>query len=540
MQSNHLQGGVNISHPHHMTPSASPFQELSESLGGLYTPVRAAVVLGLALLGFLLVINGSWKATPDSALYLELGESLHRGSGYVFNGEPHTYVPPGYPSMVAFAAYVLGEGFRSYRILMALLGALTALAGYLFVRLLCGPDTGLLLGGLFALNHVLLHNATYTTSDVPFALLTLIALNTALYAAPAHGQRWGAVMLAGLLAGLPALLRVNGWGIPPAVAMFLYCASPGERFGRRALPVVVFIVCAMIPGLSWEAYKAAFPPSLAEGTYLNVMSGRSVWTHLQIVLTALWEYGHETTYAMTGAALKTGFLEFICPVIALLGLVKAWQKGERLLVPLTVIQFAGLLLAPAGSRYILALIPALYLFFALAVLHIAQWLSGRGTWAPSSRNIVVGCFVLFAVLNAGQNVMTVVGARTALEANGAESERDLPFFQAGRWLRQHGGNAVVLSMHPRIVHYLSGLPTAELVRSGVPEQEVWTDSQEQIHRAIEKVHPAFLFSDSSNRILYDPVMQAIKGMHLTLEEIPEVNAGNRFRLWRIVYPRPTE
>jgi len=194
-----------------MTTVQNAFQELSEALRGVYTPLRCAAVLGVALLGFLLVINSSWKATPDSALYLELGESLHRGCGYVFNGEPHTYVPPGYPSMVAFAAYVLGEGFLTYRILMALMGALTALAGYLFVRRLCGPDTGLLVGGLFAVNHVLLHNATFTTSDVPFALFTLVALNAALHAGSQPRHPWGAVVLAGLLAGVPALFRVNGW-----------------------------------------------------------------------------------------------------------------------------------------------------------------------------------------------------------------------------------------------------------------------------------------------------------------------------------------
>lgn len=526
-----------------MKSSANAFQELSGSLEGLHTPLRRASVFIVALLGFLLVINSSWKATPDSALYLELGESLHRGSGFVFNGEPHTYVPPGYPALVAAAASVLGEGFRTYRILMALLGALTALAGYLFVRRLCGPDTGLLVGGLFAVNHVLLQNATFTTSDVSFALFTLLALNAALSAASQPRHSWATVALAGLLAGLPALIRVNGWGIPPAVAVFILLGDTRVGVVRRVAATVVFLVFALIPPLAWEAYKATFPISQAEGTYINVMSGRSVWTHLHIVLTALWDYVHETTYAMTGTSLKTGFLEFICPIAALLGLIRAWQKGERLLVPLTAIQFAGLLLAPAGSRYLLALIPALYLFFALETLHVARWLSprlrSRGYRCPSPGKVVVGCFVCFAFLNVGHNIISIVGARTALEANGAESERDLAFFQAGRWLRQHGDDGTVLSMHPRIVHYLSRHPTAELVRSGVPEQETWVETQEQIKRVIERNHPAFLFSDASNRILYDPVMKAIGGLHLGLEAIPEVNAGKRFRLWRIVYPATT-
>lgn len=525
---------------HHMTNLANAFHDISEVTRGVYTPRRAVVVACVALLGFLLVINSSWKATPDSALYLELGESLHRGEGYVFNGEPHTYVPAGYPVMVALAASVMGESFRTYRILMAIMGALTALAGYLFVRRLCGPDAGLLVGGLFVVNHVLLQNSTFTTSDVPFALFALIALNAALSAASNIRHSWAVMVTAGLLAGLPALIRVNGWGIPPAVAVFVFCSRTNRSLIRRALVAGAFLVVAMIPTLAWEAYKATFPTSLHEGTYLNVMSGRTIWTHVQITLTAVWDYVHEVTYAMTAAALKTGFLELICPVVAFVGMIKAYRQGDRLLVPFTAMQFAGLVLAPAGSRYVLSFIPALYLFFGLEFLALANrlsaWLRVRGAGGPSPRNMLIGCFVLFALLNIGHNVITVVEARTALEANGAESERDLPFFKAGRWLRHHGDNAVVLSMHPRIIHYLSGHPTSELVRSGVPEHETWIETQEQIRRMIARTSPAFLFSDASNRTLYEPVVRAIQGLNLRLEEIPEVSVGNRFRLWRIVYP----
>jgi len=523
-----------------MTESANAFHDFSQALKGVHTAGRLAVVAAVAALGFLMVINSSWKATPDSALYLELGESLHRGTGYVFNGEPHTYVPPGYPALVVLAASFMGEGFRTYRVLMALLGALTALAGYLFVRRLCGRDAALVVGGLFAVNHVLLLNSTFTTSDVPFALFVLIALNAALFASGDGRHAWAAIGLAGLLAGIPALMRVNGWGVPPAVAVFLFSSGAHQSAEKRVTIAVTFLAVATVPTLAWEGYKATFPPSLHEGTYLNVMAGRTLWTHVEIVAKAAWDYGHEVTYAMSAAAVKTGFLEFFCPVVALVGMVKAYGRGERLLVPLTVLQFAGLLLAPAGSRYVLALIPGLYLFFGLELLAIGNWLSlrlrNRGIGGPSPRTLLVGCFALFALVNVGQNAVTVLEARTALEVNGAESERDLPFFKAGRWLHGHGEGRVVLSMHPRIIHYVSGLPTAELVRSGVPEHETWIETQGQIRRLIEQAKPEFLFSDASNTTLYEPVMTALKGMNLGLEEITEVRVGNRFRLWRIVYP----
>jgi len=51
--------------------------------------------------GYLLSIGAHWYVTPDSALYLMLGENLADGRGYTLWGEPHRLVPPGYPLLIA-------------------------------------------------------------------------------------------------------------------------------------------------------------------------------------------------------------------------------------------------------------------------------------------------------------------------------------------------------------------------------------------------------------------------------------------------------
>ena len=150
---------------------------------GIYSRNRGFALAIVTILFFCLVVNSSWKAIPDGALYLELGESIARGEGYVFNGEPHTYVPPGYPVVVAATVATVGKSFLAYRILMACLGLLTAAAGYLLVLRLCGRDTAFLAGGLFAINYVLLYNSTFTSSDVPFALAVFLALHVVISAA---------------------------------------------------------------------------------------------------------------------------------------------------------------------------------------------------------------------------------------------------------------------------------------------------------------------------------------------------------------------
>jgi len=174
----------------------------------------------------------------------------------------------------------------------------------------------------------------------------------------------------------------------------------------------------------------------------------------------------------------------------------------------------------------------------LGLLRSSEWVSSKprkmGNLVLEPRFILVGCFALMAALNVGHNAMTILQARNPVEAGGAESAKDLPFFTAARWLRGHATNEVVLTMHPRVIHYLSGHPTAELIRSGVPEHEVWVEAQNQIQSLITIRKPAFLFSDSKDPKFYQQVIKAIEAVGLKLKEIPEAGSSGRFRLWKIL------
>ena len=87
------------------------FRDLSEELSGAYSFKRLLILLSAVTLIFALTINSSWKATPDSALYLELGESIASGKGYVYNEAPHTYVPPGFPLILSAWVNLFGADF---------------------------------------------------------------------------------------------------------------------------------------------------------------------------------------------------------------------------------------------------------------------------------------------------------------------------------------------------------------------------------------------------------------------------------------------
>ena len=327
-------------------------------------------------------------------------------------------------------------------------------------------------------------------------------------------------------------------GTSPAGALFLFFAWSDRKIATRLAWLGLFLVLAFLPAGAWEVCKAAFPGSYTEGTYLNAITGRSASAQLTILLTSAWEYVHEASSALTGVSLRTGLVESAIAVLCVIGFVTAFVRGERLLVPFTFIQMCGLLLSPAGSRYLIAVLPGLYLFLALGFVRVARWMSGgigaggRGRLGPG--RLLAGFFVLLAVLNVGHNALTIVHARTALEREGAESQRDLPFFVAARWLKEHASGSVVLTMHPRVIHYLSRVPSVELIRSGVPEHEVWVRAQDQIRRLIIDRKPTFLFSDARDTHLFNEAIAAAESLNLRLEEIPEAGSPPRFRLWRFV------
>ncbi len=230
------------------------------------------------ILQFSLIINSSWRAQPDAALYLELGESLAAGRGYVFNNEPHTYAPPAYPALIALVNVLLGKGMLFYRVLMSVLGLITGVLAYSLIRRLCGSETALLLGGFCMTSHVLLENSTITCSDTLFAFSVFLAFH-ALLSLGASGQRWWPLTTAicGIAAGLPALVRINGWGVAPALAFYVAHITSDAPRARRAGQTALFLAVAAAPGAAWEYYKSFFPPSSTEGTYVNAVLGRDIF-----------------------------------------------------------------------------------------------------------------------------------------------------------------------------------------------------------------------------------------------------------------------
>ncbi|MFH0958856.1 MAG: glycosyltransferase family 39 protein [Pseudomonadota bacterium] len=510
---------------------------MSDATRGISGTSRVYVLIGLVLLCFVLVINDSWKASPDSALYLELGESLAHGNGYKFNGEQHTYVPPGYPLFVAMIARFFGSDFLNYRVAMAILGILTGLMGYLFLLKLLGPDPAFVIGGLFALNNTLLVNSTFETSDVLFAMLGLVSL-ISLVSLNVQGKEKYLFTIGALLSGIPALVRINGWGLPLSSGLFLFFSRKDSSSMGRVMATLTFVTVSLIVPCLWELHKSSYAPSYNEGEYISAVAGRSFTTQLSIIGNAAVSYASEISTAIAGVSIKTGILEFLIVGLIFIGFYVSWIRGERLLTCLTVVQFGGLLLSPAGSRYIILLIPGLLLFLLMGVSVFLELILKQvdKEWRAifTLKRVIMSIFMLLCLTNLGQNLVTISEARMALENNGAESLRDKPFFVAARWLKANHNEQAIMTMNPRIIRYLTGMSTVETLRSGAPEESAWPTTRNQIADIIEKRKPGFLFLDSRDPKLKELILEAAETRNLEFKIVPEASFGDRYCLGQLV------
>ncbi len=511
----------------------SPFSQIERILQGVKTP-RSFWFLGIAAaVWFALLINNSWNASPDSALYLALGHSLASGAGYVFNGEPHTYVAPGFPSIIAAVTWLAGRDFWVYRFMMSVMGLAAALLSVLVIKRVAGPTTAWVLGPLCVFNYTLFHNSAYVLADVPFAVFALVALLLLIRLGEKPPTLGGSLLTGASLSVLP-LIRINGLGFIPSAAFFLLSRHGMARDWKAPVHAALVALTALLPFIAWLMWKSVFPASAAEGSYFNAVTGRMWSDQARIVATAFVEYFSEATLCLTGLSIKTYSLEIILPLVAFYGAIQAFIRGDRLFGPLTAIQGAGLLLSTAGERYLLFLLPTMFLFLFLGLTELLERFTA---WSESrkKRALLVTAGILL-LCNMGHGIGQIYQARTPLENGGPETERSAAFFTAAGWLREHDTHGAVLSVHSRVIHFLAGNRTIALLRSGVPEHETWVDADAVLGRIFFEERPTYVFWDGKNAKLYSQAFDAARRLGIRFVEILEASSPPRYKLLRVIPP----
>jgi hypothetical protein len=373
------------------TPS---LDDVAARLGTAQRYVCVGVVLWFAL-----GVSSSWLPTPDSALYLMLGHSLAQGHGYALDGQPHAYVPPGYPLFLAALERAGLGSMLCLNLAMGVIGLLSVWMSYRLVSQLASRQVALLVAGLLGCNSLLHVMSALQLSDMPFTLLVLTGL--CCFLRGLRGERWALEW--GTLAILASCwVRVAGVALAVACAVGLLLqprSTSGLRVGGNVAALLAGVAATL--GIFYGQYQHSLQVehSLPPASYMaavQALISEPIGSLLARALKNTYESAGEMPRFLMGIPGHPLAALAVCLVPALVGLGRRLARREFLIAPAVAGYAAGIVLnLPAGARYLLPVAPLLLLYYLEGLSVLLDWHPRVRRWAPQALLIFIVAFVGF-------------------------------------------------------------------------------------------------------------------------------------------------
>ncbi len=203
--------------------------------------IGLAALIAILLLGLGLREHEAWSGRSpvyDAQAYATIAANLERGAGFALGPgatQPASNYSPGLP-LLAGGVYAIAGGAheRTARLILALIGALSALFTYLIGRRLSGPLAGLIGAGAVAIYPALLEYHGMFMSEPLAATLLSGAVLAMLWAAGTDGLRPAGPVGAGDPPP-PAVAKASSGAVPPTPPPAGRWLLPGLLLGALAL-----------------------------------------------------------------------------------------------------------------------------------------------------------------------------------------------------------------------------------------------------------------------------------------------------------------
>jgi hypothetical protein len=368
---------------------------LDEVAARLVKTRRYAVVVIVAW--FVLGVSSIWLPTPDSALYLMLGRSLAHGHGYALDGQPHAYVPPGYPLFLAALERIgLGSMF-CLNLAMGVIGLLSVWMSYRLVGELASRPVAFVVAALLGFNSLLHAMSSLQLSDMPFTLLVLIGLYG--FVRGLRGEKWALEW--GTLAMLASCwVRVAGVALAVACACGLLLQPRSTSRLRVAGNVVaLFVGVAVTLAVFYFQYQNCLRAehSLPPASYMagvQTLVSLPIGTLIGRALGNAYESAAEIPKFLMGLQGNPIVALAICLSPVLIGMGRRLWRREFLIAFAAVGYAGGIVMnLPAGARYLLPVAPLLILYYLEGISVLLDWHPRVRRWAPQVLFLFVAAFV---------------------------------------------------------------------------------------------------------------------------------------------------
>jgi hypothetical protein len=399
-------------------------------------------------------VPGELHVKPDTMVYLGLARSLVRGEGYTYNFGPYAKYPPGLPLMLAAVGATVGEAarIRVMQTLVALAGVGALAAAYALVKARAGWRVALAGAALSAASTWFwTSSSVYLLAEVPYALLSLLALwgaERAARAATFSVPRW---LLAGALTAAAVLTHVVGVALLVAmVAGVLTAKTRARSLRQRLLAAGLAGGMGLAVAVYWWVRGQGLPEMATYSGHVREKAGELRHAGEQLKL-RLREYTaaplslsyHQVTGSVGGA---------VFALLLLPGLVEGFRRTRSCAEFYVCVQFvAAALMGGEGGheRYAVPVVPLLFYYGALSLRSVTGWLAtelehrrrqrGDDVVAPSRwpQWVVGGAMAAILVTSGVSRVRGKRGAWPFSAQGRAGAARLLTAWEeAGRWARE--------------------------------------------------------------------------------------------------------
>jgi 4-amino-4-deoxy-L-arabinose transferase-like glycosyltransferase len=182
-------------------------------------------------------------AFNDTFFYSWTGAAIAQGDGFSFLGHASAHWPPGYSFLLAGVYYVFGPDTFYALVANAVIGALTVTLLYWIARRALGRPAAIAAAAGLAVfpGQILMGDVALAETFYAFELVAFLALVMAL------GRSWRALIVLGILAGLSALTRGEGFLFPLIVLAFGWTRGERKIAFRHAAIVAVVMALVIAP-----------------------------------------------------------------------------------------------------------------------------------------------------------------------------------------------------------------------------------------------------------------------------------------------------
>ncbi len=420
------------------------------------------------------------KLGGDAVDYVRLANALANGEGYRVDGHFNSKWPPMTPLLHSMVIRVAGINVTGFKF-ASMLAALIALwLSYLLLKRHYDERLARYAALLAAVSFPVIYWVVDVSSEAPYLLFSMAGF--LLVEEALKRQRWLWAIGAGLAFGLAALSRTVGLALVIGLGLSLFAHWIRRRHRDAAKLLLAASVAITLVG-AWFAYSRLQSGKTTVSTYGSYAFRGDIYNpnaQPNPVYRALENAaGYTFIFAVPDASIRSkqaarltplGLVSASIMLLSLAGwLLRLWKCPR--IAEWCLLVYWGALLAVAwyDIRYLVPIMPLLFVYFAFAVDGILLWIAqklSRPAWAPVATATVLG------VMIAGNAALAAVGPQAKRlrvpEYSGAAKE----IHDAAMWIKANRPDAVVLSRQANMVWFWTQLPTTGIPLLTDPE-EMW-------------------------------------------------------------------